>query len=258
MHKIAIVIPVYKKDLDKDEELSLSYVKKNAKRYPKIIISPKGLKFNFDSEGFQRVDFDAKNFTSIKSYSDMMMSKFFYKKFVKFDYILIAQLDSLLLGNKIQEWADKNFSYIGAPFFRKNKTIKGYGNGGFSLRKVDDCLRVLSSDRLFLKKLTFNLFYQYLKWQYFKNWLRYFFKFSKLNGATKFISFFDRWEDEFWSFYAPLFDRKYTLPQGNEGLGFSSDTKPELVYKLNKGLPLGIHAWAKKDREFYINKISKL
>ena len=188
----------------------------------------------------------------------MMMSKGFYKEFIEFDYILISQLDSLLIKSNIQAWANKNFSYIGAPFFRRNRTVKGYGNGGFSLRKVDHCLKVLNSNNFYPKNISFDLFIQFLKWKYFKYLLRYFFKFSQLKGANKFISFFDRWEDEFWTFYAPLFEKDYILPKGAEGIGFASDTEPKLVYTLNKGLPLGVHAWAKKDRDFFVNEIKKL
>lgn len=82
-------------------------------------------------------------FKSIDGYNKLMLSPSFYKAFSNYEYILIYQLDAWVFKDELQHWCNQKYDYIGAPIYQNNKLI-GIGNGGFSLRKVDYCLKVLA------------------------------------------------------------------------------------------------------------------
>ena len=71
-----------------------------------------------------------------------MLSSEFYRRFSKFEYILIYQLDAFVFKDQLNYWCKKGYDYIGAPWFegfhltKTGVNIIGVGNGGFSLRRV--------------------------------------------------------------------------------------------------------------------------
>ena len=84
----------------------------------------------------------------------LWMSKQFYFRFLpNYKYMLIYQLDAWVFTDNLQEWCDKGYDYIGAPFLsivKKNSPrviFKGVGNGGLSLRRIQYCIDVLSLPR---------------------------------------------------------------------------------------------------------------
>ena len=88
------------------------------------------------------------------------MSKEFYKRFSKFKYILIYQLDCLVFSSNLKSWCQLGYDYIGAPIFIKlNTPSLDYcfiGNGGLSLRKVSKFIRVFESSHIPKWSIVFN------------------------------------------------------------------------------------------------------
>ena len=88
-----------------------------------------------------------------------MLSSVFYQEFEQYQYVLIAQTDSLVFSDDLNIWAEKGYSYIGAPWFEgytqptQPLRLTAVGNGGFSLRNVQDFLRVLNRPRIFKNTL---------------------------------------------------------------------------------------------------------
>ena len=68
----------------------------------------------FPNIGF--VKFNGFFFESVSAYNRLMLSPFFYKRFLDYEYILISQTDSWLFEDRIWEWCLKGYDYIGAPW----------------------------------------------------------------------------------------------------------------------------------------------
>ena len=239
MNDIAVVVPVYKKDTTKYDEISLLRLRKTLNNRQVFFITHKKLNLRKYERLFpevQRKNFDASFFDSIQGYNRLMLSRRFYSNFAGFKYILIYQLDAYLFKDNLDRWIDKNFDYIGAPWinweyqskFKNNAPAirkmwwklfgapKYFvGNGGFSLRKVKTFVRVLD---LFQKKST--------DWGMF--------------------------EDTFWPLYIKTYYPIFQIPDYKTALEFSFETSPQTCYELNgKKLPTGCHGWYKIDEKFW-------
>jgi len=99
---------------------------------------------------FKLIHLDDDNFKSISSYGKLLKSIEFYRLFEKFEYILIVQLDVLIVSDSLDYWINKKFTYIGAPWIQEDTGLKSLvvGNGGLSLRKTSDFIRWFSSGNL--------------------------------------------------------------------------------------------------------------
>lgn len=146
---VAVVIPTYKAELTPLEEISLAQCRKVLGNYPLIFFAPEGKIFPYFKPGDGIVHFPAHYFQSVQTYCQLLMNSRFYEAFREFDYILIYQLDAFVFYDALEEFCCLGYDYIGAPWSkycwkdsRKPRTPQ-VGNGGFSLRKVQSCLRVL-------------------------------------------------------------------------------------------------------------------
>lgn len=70
-------------------------------------------------------------------YNKLLTSKWFYEV-LPYDEILVFQHDSMLLKKDIMRFVGKG--YVGAPWKFQDRG----GNGGLSIRNVDDCIELLS------------------------------------------------------------------------------------------------------------------
>ena len=143
-----------------------------------------------------------------------------------------------MFSNQLEAWCRKDFDYVGAPWFERwhrtqltraestDDIVDGFGtvgNGGFSLRKVDAALAVLTSaqrplyDRHVQGLLATNVH-----------------------------------EDIFWSFMAPQLLDRFRIPRPREALQFAFETEPRYCYhENNQRLPFGCHGWPTYEREFW-------
>ena len=153
--RVTIIVPVYQKVLKNTELLSLKLLKKHLSTYQIIFLAPKKyvppqelLDINNSSWEY----FDDYYFSSVQTYSELLLSSSFYERFLEYTYILIYQLDGLVFNGDLDYWCDLNYSYIGAPWIYsfislfthpKHKFLEVTGNGGVSLRKVKDHYKIL-------------------------------------------------------------------------------------------------------------------
>ena len=90
-------------------------------------------------------------FGSTAATNRLMLSREFYGTFSHYSYILIYQLDALVLSDQLVQWCETGLDYVGAPWLKCEVTPwvnePAVGNGGFSLRKVPSFLEVLSSNK---------------------------------------------------------------------------------------------------------------
>lgn len=272
MDRIAIIVPVYKNRLSAAETYSLKCSLSMRHKGRVVIVCPQ----NFDSSLFidsndlmlEEVIFERFHddyFVDTKGYNLLLMSFQFYQRFINYEFILISQLDALILCENVELWLDKDFDYVGAPWINQKGKTKGLimGNGGLSLRKTkvfhDILIRSNWINLRFLRwydprnsilricsLVTFALpiyCYSIVK----SNYIGYF-DFAKLKGYNEDIAF---------SKYLQKHSLK--MPTRKEAAGFSFEEEPEICYKItNDSLPFGCHAWQKYDVDFWLRHIPKL
>ena len=248
--KVCIVTPFHKSDLSDNEKLSLKTIQKHFKNEKKFLVTFHDNKIDFPN--FERVNFNKNFFENIQGYNNLCTSTEFYRSFLDFEYMLICQLDVIVLKNNLSEFMSKKISYIGAPtgkkspFDRSRKKLWGrryFCNGGFSLRKISDFISVLESSKV---RYPFNYLtiYECLKSGFFKYinlYLKTLFSKSIYKGEFFAKNLYIK-EDSFRTYFAPLFYNKYSLPTIDQANSFCFYGNPFFFYKLNNfKLPMALH-----------------
>lgn len=223
--KAAVVIPIYKENLNVFEQISLQQVQKILGNYPIIFFAPENKNFSY-TENFEVVHFPQQYFKNVDSYSALMTSVGFYEKFLSYDYILVYQLDAFVFSDKLEYFCSLGYDYIGAAWtyiwIRKvrvqNKNIVlRVGNGGFSLRNVKSCRDILRDNAVLVEKL----------------------------HALP--------EDLIFSYFGFLKEFDFEVAPVNIAQKFSTEYFIERIVKKNHGeLPFGCHAWHNFSANFYI------
>jgi hypothetical protein len=264
---VAIVVPLSTRtELLPEEEVSLCHLLHFLSGYDKYFVAPPGGFIPHD--GFNVVHFHPKFFGSAAAHNQLLMWPGFYRAFENYKYILIYHLDSLVLSDKILQWCQAGFDYIGAPWLPCSDTpwVKEarVGNGGFTLMKVEAVLKVLYN-RYRKDPATYSL--DTLRRN--SSWLRPLFGlvgklhrfFPKSRIVNRLLYEWRKIEnpaaygcnnDFFWSFDAQHYLPEFKVASVEEGLRFAFEGAPRMCFELNKRkLPFGCHAWAKYDRAFW-------
>lgn len=241
MKQVTILVPVYTCSLSETEYISLDRCAQVLGPYPRVFVKPRSLDISGLSErypDFGIEEFDDDWFGSVDTYSRLLMSAGFYRRFSDSEYILIYQTDAYVFRDELKEWCGKGYDYVGAPWMKRSarymvsylrypvrnlyylnfpalypraKVFK-VGNGGFSLRKVSRMIRVLEQyallrDECVVKNTPEDLFFGL-------ELLRH------APGALK-------------------------VPKYREALHFSMEMNVWASMKLNHWeLPFGCHAWS--------------
>lgn len=211
--RCVVVVPVYKSSLSKDEERSLWQARAVLAGFDICFVAPQGL----DLKGERVEYFPADFFKSRLDYGRLLNTVDFYARFAKYEYMLVYQLDCWVFKNELDEWCDKGYDYIGAPFFVKWFAERNLyvGNGGFSLRKIRSMIT------------------------YIKN-----------NGRPGVPHF---GTDD--GFFAANFDKSLNIPRPEIAALFSLEAKPREQYERTHVLPFGCHAYKRYDWPFWQNFI---
>ena len=268
MKQYCIVIPIYKKELDCIEEISLNRLRKvllDDKVLDKVctdvyLVCPEGL----DTTNYEKIyntwdeftflkkkEFDPSYFKSTDTYSQLCISYDFYNSFNEYEYMLIYQLDCYLFRDEITDWCLKGYDYIGGPILStdcgwdtvkksmqkngKDKWCPYVGNGGFSLRKISTFLDITDPNGEL--RTTYELTDELLK---------------AVKYEDKYFC------NDLYNFY------QLEIPTWNEALKFAFDMSVDIIYTLFKfeGTPMGIHSvdknirwWKKVIPEFMDQKV---
>ncbi len=256
--KNAVVIPIYQSSLSPEENFSISNAVRVLAKHDIYFVGPEkletylaGLSSQFDRLGAYKI-FPNHYFADIDGYNRLMLSSIFYRTFIAYEYILIAQTDSLVFKDELDAWTKKGFSYIGAPWFVgytnpiKPLRLDCVGNGGFSLRSVPDFLKVLECPRIFKNTLMESWPGNWISntYRYLKDYHSFVFKNLHLNIKVN--------EDLFWSLFVPPRCSFFTVPEASEAIAFAFEAHPEYLYELNHHqLPFGCHAWRRYNPKFW-------
>lgn len=248
-HKVSVVIITEKNALSPDEELSFQQALEVFADFNKYLIISKDNHYDFKYDRhLEVIKLPERHFESVNSYSKLLLSGAFYELFNDSEFILIYQLDCFAFHNNLEEFL--SYDYVGAPWFetqnhtgnsiirtllfRKPLTalglilkyyskhkISAVGNGGFSLRRVDKFIEI-TKDR-------------------------------KIQGILKtWLKCPRPHEDIFYAFIVPRYIKDFKIADMATSVKFSFETFPEKCYELtDHRLPVGCHAWAKHDPEFW-------
>ncbi len=160
-----MLTPIWRPSLGDTELRSLAISAGANESIDKTFIAPEGLVVDFYREHFpdwQIRFFDAQHFESVQAYSYWMTQPDLYRAFARYDYMVMCQLDSILLRD-VQELPVTEWDYLGAvwepavrvirlgqralvataaprsegPWWVKHVGRKvSVGNGGLSVRRV--------------------------------------------------------------------------------------------------------------------------
>jgi hypothetical protein len=248
MKTCVVIFPLYKAP----SQIELAFMENGlqlTKGFKQVIVAPEGLIIDQSYGQLEQLEvkrFARHYFEGINGYNQLLLAKGFYTAFGLFDYMLIHQADVYLFKEELSLWCEKNFDYIGAPWFRpdqlnrsssfkiwqkiklsikKNKIYGArynkVGNGGLSLRKISAALKVLEKTSSALLN-----------------------KYNTTQGDG-----FN--EDVFWSLEAPKIT-DFKIPDWEEAMQFAVEFHPAIAYKyLQQQLPFGCHAPLKHNPEFW-------
>ena len=255
--RAAVVVPMSNRaDLYPDEEISLRHLVFYLGQYDKYLIVPEAL--DIAIPGFRYARFGPEFFGSAAANTRLMLSTAFYERFQAYEYILVYHPDALVFSDQLEEWCDAGYDYIGPPWFPDDDmpwvTEPGVGNGGFCLRKVESCLKVLNSSRYTIdpdeywqRRKPGSLAAQFINYprKYLKR-LHYF------NNVQREIAQFRQNEDLFWSWRATHYYPDFQIAPVDVAMRFAFESAPRLCHqKIGGKLPFGCHAWPKYDRAFW-------
>jgi hypothetical protein len=265
-----IVIPIYSTDLTPDELISLESVRKHLSDYEIRFVCPESFPAEAIVRGKESAErFPDHYFSGLEGYNRLLKSAAFYERFTAYDYILISQLDCLVLRDELQHWMSQGFAYIGAPWFPWHQSARKHGdelwrcgNGGFSLRNVKAHLKILQMNvpkgSIYpldqeAKLKTKNSARERGSYRIRRFWYRVTHPLVGTESVEESLQRFPFYEDSFWSIEAPKFDRSFRVPTALEALPFAFEVDPRWCYeKNNRKLPFGCHAWARYDKQFWI------
>ena len=123
-----IVIPIYKSLPNTYEMVSYARFLKIMNTHQVCFVTHKELDITWYTKQltercipFEVAFFDEKYFKSVSNYSKLLLSKKFYQAFVAYNYLLIFQLDVYIFKDSLEDWIQKGYSYIGAPWILKKE-----------------------------------------------------------------------------------------------------------------------------------------
>lgn len=270
MNSKCIVVPIHRElnSMPETELIALKQLFFILGKHSIYFVGPVNLNWNMFIE-FAKVhdvqikiaNFETDYFANIKGYNRLMLSYRFYEFFKKYDYILIHQADAYVFRDEFENWCNKGYDYIGAPWFKGFKQpfltdeIFGVGNGGFSLRKIDNAIRLLKRVK-FLKRLNKIWIKCCIQNIYnFDKFILNFEKTFKVRGGRNPSDIFnieEPNEDYYWSQIIAGVFVDYTVATVDEAIKFSFEVNPSLLFELNSHqLPFGCHAMHKYEPAFW-------
>ncbi len=223
--RVAVVIPYYHSDLSDLEKISFHNCLSILGEHPIILVVPEKIpqeRYPL-KEGVSYEVVPNEWLKSVDTYNEMMMLKEFYYRFIRYEYILLFQLDAFVFSDTLEYFCRMEYDYIGAPWLygikslNTNRGVVYVGNGGFSLRRISAFLNVLDREKIQYKNDN---------------------------------------EDFFWSSQE---SEVFRVAPIDVALKFAFEKQVRKCFELNQNkLPFGSHAWEKYDFAFWKPYISQM
>jgi hypothetical protein len=243
--RLAVVVPAPRLELDDDQRVSLAHLAAHLGRYDTFLAVPDSISGTIDELPTRR--FDARFFTSHRGYNSLMLSPRFYSAFRDYEFMLVYQLDSLAFRDDLERWCDLGYDYVGAPWTRRDADrgpyFTGAGNGGFSLRRVETCLRAVQARMRPGPRARIALSHALAIAR------------RAARGPAAVATALRTpylFEDKFLALHASALVRGFRVAPAHVAVGFAFETEPRFCFAQNGGrLPTGCHRWAVNDPEFW-------
>ncbi len=256
---VAIVIPIVNSYPTTNEEISIKQSLRILRDHDIFFIHPESL----DTKAIEKI---IKNesprrksprflgvhpalLASIESYNRWLLTPYFYEQFSDYEHICICQTDVFLFKNNLNFWVQQGWDYIGAPWFEgwgtpKSDKLIGAGNGGFSLRRVNSMIQVLTQRKTIHSAA--GLFREALRARFDLVYLRELIEhnsthFSKIRPGIN--------EDCWFAMHVPKYFPEFRVAPPEIAKRFSVEVNPRFLMN-SKTLPTGCHAWWKYDPAF--------
>lgn len=216
---VVVVIPYYHSELTECEKISFQSCLTMLRNYPIVLVVPEKMTLErCPKEDHLLYEVVPDSWlASVESYNQMMLAKEFYARFMKYEYMLVFQLDAFVFSDSLEWFCNLGYDYIGAPWLRGWKLLRDLdhgvwhvGNGGFSLRKISAFMNIFDTQSVQNVKVL---------------------------------------EDLFW---ASRDSEEFRVAPLEIALRFSFEQDVRQCYLLNHNrLPFGCHAWEKYDFNFW-------
>ena len=163
-HDFVIATPVYQQSLQDSEFMRLSITISNNPTADHIFFCPQDLDTKTIEKTFPKssfIRFPNHYFESVQTYSDLMLKSSFYESFINYEYVVISQLDSVVIrGLSIDAFSQ--YDYVGAPWVDEISAFSignrillnsgkykilpnrvfSVGNGGLSIRRTKSMIEI--------------------------------------------------------------------------------------------------------------------
>jgi Protein of unknown function (DUF5672) len=242
---VAIIVPAFRERLLPDEELSLRHLRTYLGAYDGYVFLPESL--DLELPGLAPVRLDDRHFRTHRAYSWLMLGDELYRRFERYEYVLVHQLDCLVFSDDLPHWCAAGWDYVGAPWVRRTQDgrpyFAGVGNGGLSLRRVDSFRRVCETlrRRQVRAQILGRRVYAVLRRMA-----------REPRRARQLLRDRYVYEDKFWSNEAPRIDPSFRIPPSEVAVAFAFEGEPRFCLDANGGrLPFGCHNWRAHDPEFW-------
>ena len=261
-----IVVPIISPTIDGDELVSLKQCLKVLNRRDICYLCSDTLDTSFYQKvnteygvAFHKKTFGQECFNGVEAYNCLCFSPELYKAFHQYKYMLIYQLDAYIFEDNLDYWCNHGYDYIGGPWLChwsnevENLNHWEVGNGGFSLRKVETFIDLLTNNKKLRKPL--KGYSQFCKENRFRikgnPFLYLWFLFRAVSGYHNTLAYYIRHDCQEDKAYAKCkYNYLLNIPSIHDALRFSFDMRPSTCYKLNGNiLPMGCHMWYKNDNE---------
>jgi hypothetical protein len=260
--RVAVVVTLSSRpELTPDEQISLRHATRFLANYDRYVVTPHSIRARYP--GFVTRTFPDTYFGSVAAHMRLSLWRGFYEAFRDYEYMLVYHPDALVFSDQLDEWCEKGYDYIGAPWLNCDDTPfvtkPRVGNSGFSLRRIEGFLSVLDSTTYWIDPEEY--WREFCRsnpahWRWLNFWRRYAKRLRAFNNVQNYIRWYltqqDAKDDYFWSDDAVRYYPAFRIPPVEEALHFAFEAAPRLCYKLTQGrLPFGCHAWTTYDRAFW-------
>jgi hypothetical protein len=251
---VVVLVFTHKPSLDWYEEISLRQCEKVlGGRHPIRLVCPEGM----DTAACLKLapslvpEFVPPRFlASIEAYNRFKISSWLYRRFHKFDFILTYELDAFVFRDELLDWCREGWDYIGAPWFQgwqeatPDSPFIGVGNSGFSLRRIDCCLRISTAVEWVQRLLPRRL--------YHSEKFRRLVPSVPLRNLMKLTGYTDQHEDDFWARFVPKAYPDFKVATYERAKLFSLEANVRNILANGQvQVPFGCHAWHRCDTDFW-------
>lgn len=250
--QVVVIIPIHLEEPSELEKVSLTQTLTVLNKFPIAFQAKEGLNTKWYEDfckGKADVKFERFKWTGFQQYTQLVMSKEFYGRFLDYEYMLICHLDAFVFRDELEKWCEFGYDYIGSVIYNtawdhlpsRFDKLAGlskpeyYSNGGFGLRKVETFYEM---SLLYSHRIKLYLWYKRVAKKFFQDDIFLSQLYPKLSTkfkvptkpiAQKFGAAYEKWED-------------HDLP---------------FVKADCSNLPFGIHGWFTYHFEFWRGCIRK-